>query len=424
MTSAKDLLHAIGEEPDDMVRRLVYADWLDDNNEPDRAEFVRKQCEIASGQCATAELQTLQSHEQELLRIHGAKWRKEYLDSLVYDEAAYKQHLQNQHLQHDTPPESLVKQCIEPLPFDRGIIPGFRCNTGNVLTNMPNQKRESRADWLEGGMKFLHSTQSPLLSFEYVSPGPHGYALDNNAIKDLRSLDLSNAYRSFEHLSRLQLPHLENLDLSNTGFGNNTSGSQIGRSRNENYLSGAVSKDFEILKMLMSASPVRHLNLSNNTLYLIEGRFGGQCGIDQLGEMKFLHQLETLDLSGSLNIEQDDQNHWDITAENIVQGLATWQGFDQLRVLKLKDNLFSAENIEALCGAIELGQFPQIESVIIVDEKSHPTAAEEEGQAMLNAAVAEWKAERKAREAEEPEPELITNSTQSSKETGTGRTSA
>jgi len=40
------LWRAIRANPDDDTPRLVYADWLDEHNEPARAEFVRVQCEI------------------------------------------------------------------------------------------------------------------------------------------------------------------------------------------------------------------------------------------------------------------------------------------------------------------------------------------------------------------------------------------
>jgi uncharacterized protein (TIGR02996 family) len=40
-------LRAILEEPDDDTHRLVYADWLDENGQPEHAEFIRVQIELA-----------------------------------------------------------------------------------------------------------------------------------------------------------------------------------------------------------------------------------------------------------------------------------------------------------------------------------------------------------------------------------------
>jgi uncharacterized protein (TIGR02996 family) len=41
-----DFLRAICERPEDEFLRLVFADGLDDNGRPERAEFIRLQCEL------------------------------------------------------------------------------------------------------------------------------------------------------------------------------------------------------------------------------------------------------------------------------------------------------------------------------------------------------------------------------------------
>jgi uncharacterized protein (TIGR02996 family) len=40
-------LRGIVENLDDDGPRLVYADWLDDHGDPERAEFIRVQCRLA-----------------------------------------------------------------------------------------------------------------------------------------------------------------------------------------------------------------------------------------------------------------------------------------------------------------------------------------------------------------------------------------
>lgn len=47
MTDRDALLNAIFDAPADDAPRLVYADWLDEHGEPERAEFVRVQIKIA-----------------------------------------------------------------------------------------------------------------------------------------------------------------------------------------------------------------------------------------------------------------------------------------------------------------------------------------------------------------------------------------
>jgi uncharacterized protein (TIGR02996 family) len=48
MTEGDALYRAILAAPDDDAPRLVWADWLEENGDPDRAEFVRLQCEWAA----------------------------------------------------------------------------------------------------------------------------------------------------------------------------------------------------------------------------------------------------------------------------------------------------------------------------------------------------------------------------------------
>jgi len=47
MTHADAFLAAIIAEPDDDALRLIFADYLDDHGQPERAEFIRVQCKLA-----------------------------------------------------------------------------------------------------------------------------------------------------------------------------------------------------------------------------------------------------------------------------------------------------------------------------------------------------------------------------------------
>jgi uncharacterized protein (TIGR02996 family) len=47
MTERDALLRAVCENPDDDLPRLVLADWLDEHDEPERAEFIRCAVELA-----------------------------------------------------------------------------------------------------------------------------------------------------------------------------------------------------------------------------------------------------------------------------------------------------------------------------------------------------------------------------------------
>lgn len=48
MTEQDAFINAICTNPDDDTARLVYADWLDEHDQPERAEFIRVGCELAT----------------------------------------------------------------------------------------------------------------------------------------------------------------------------------------------------------------------------------------------------------------------------------------------------------------------------------------------------------------------------------------
>src|SRR5215216_4626617 len=65
MSDAAALLAAIRAAPDDDAPRLVYADWLDEHGQPERAEFIRVQCALAR-----RDSPALRRREAELLAAH------------------------------------------------------------------------------------------------------------------------------------------------------------------------------------------------------------------------------------------------------------------------------------------------------------------------------------------------------------------
>lgn len=69
MNDEASFLAAICAEPGDDTRRLAFADWLDEHDQPDRAEFIRVQIELAK----------FPESEEEFARLSGPD-RKRYHD--------------------------------------------------------------------------------------------------------------------------------------------------------------------------------------------------------------------------------------------------------------------------------------------------------------------------------------------------------
>jgi uncharacterized protein (TIGR02996 family) len=73
MGEREALLRAVCQHPDDNTPRFVFADWLDEHDEPERAEFIRVQIELSSHP-ESDKRHLLQAREAELLSDHSEEW--------------------------------------------------------------------------------------------------------------------------------------------------------------------------------------------------------------------------------------------------------------------------------------------------------------------------------------------------------------
>lgn len=76
MSERDAFLAAVRANPADDTVRLVFADWLDDHGEPERAEFIRVQCELEPlrEKLDDSRVQALWQREDELLAEHFPRW--------------------------------------------------------------------------------------------------------------------------------------------------------------------------------------------------------------------------------------------------------------------------------------------------------------------------------------------------------------
>src|SRR5262245_58149635 len=76
-TAAEAFLQAINAEPDEDAHRLVFADWLDDNGQPERAEFIRVQCALTKLGPDDRRPPDLVKRETALYQAHHQTWFNE-----------------------------------------------------------------------------------------------------------------------------------------------------------------------------------------------------------------------------------------------------------------------------------------------------------------------------------------------------------
>src|ERR687888_336268 len=70
-------LEAIIRDPDDDGLRLIYADWLDEHDDP-RGEFIRVQCALARLPDDDPRRHELAVRERELLAAHRETWLRPF----------------------------------------------------------------------------------------------------------------------------------------------------------------------------------------------------------------------------------------------------------------------------------------------------------------------------------------------------------
>src|SRR4051794_31944198 len=73
MHDGKALLAAVCEQPGDDLPRLAYADWLEENGEADRAEFIRGQIELLRLGEDDPRLAPLAARTAQLEKQHGKR---------------------------------------------------------------------------------------------------------------------------------------------------------------------------------------------------------------------------------------------------------------------------------------------------------------------------------------------------------------
>lgn len=76
MSDEASFLQTIQDDLDDDAVRLVFADWLEEHGQPERAEFIRVQIDLTRLPVTDARLPALRARQRELRRAHSRTWEK------------------------------------------------------------------------------------------------------------------------------------------------------------------------------------------------------------------------------------------------------------------------------------------------------------------------------------------------------------
>ncbi len=192
MTDHDALLAAIIAYPDEDTPRLAFADWLQENDDPDRGEFIRIEVELSRTPPITEEderrRQVLFSRREDLLRLYRKKWLEPFIP-----------HARNP-------------------AFERGFVSSLEITLENFLEQAPR--------WFSitplRGAKFTYGSE---LERSETSSMPYLESLfDSPFLPKLELVDLEECNLSPDHIDRFaecgNLPRLKELRLARNDIGN------------------------------------------------------------------------------------------------------------------------------------------------------------------------------------------------------------
>jgi uncharacterized protein (TIGR02996 family) len=298
-------LHDILSHPEDDAPRLIYADWLDERNDP-RGEFIRVQCALAHLSDVDPRRWPLEQREQELLREHEPKWQ----------------------------PKGVGNACCS---FRRGFVeevtlftPDFLTAAGTLFEQTPLQHVCLRT--------FTHSAERERVrtregvGWDRIVQSPHLARLRGLSVayplraEDLRSLSESPYLVNLTELKLVASPLLEGVSIDRVAV--------LHRSPLRSLTLSQTALEIEDLPALANASSLtclRELNLNDNYLRNRAAMI--------LAEGLLLPQLETLHLNSNL------------LGDAGALAIREWPPLPRLTRLSLGHNQIFAAGIQALAEA-------------------------------------------------------------------------
>jgi uncharacterized protein (TIGR02996 family) len=300
MTDAAALLAAVRQAPNDDAPRLVYADWLDEHGQPERAEFIRVQCQLAAIPKYDSRSQPLKAREQDLIRRHGTEWAGD-IAAIARDHEFHRGFIEaaavgaRKFLSHGEKLFSLAPICHLKL---------LRLGSSNV----------SAAELADSTV--LSRVRSLALQGYLDGDGLHAL-LSSSALRNLTALTLEGNFDGdgLEPLWKGCLPDLESLDF------------------NSDY---KICTDASLSKLLASrwASRLKRLNLQYHNLKVE----GGQA----IASSRTLTGLTSLGL-----------RHCSVGLGG-TRALAESPNLGDLRLLDLRNNRLTDSGMRAICSSSRL----------------------------------------------------------------------
>jgi uncharacterized protein (TIGR02996 family) len=319
--TAQDFLDAIIANPDDDTLRLQYADWLDEQGDAARAEFIRVQITLAGMDEADERREGLQKREQDLLDAQRATWLSE-------SAAAFTERVDDPYLMQACQEAGNYLHIKQGAYFARGLLEGIHLAGAEFLKHADALFRM----W-------------PIREVRLFANGvPDVDVMSSVAmlacLERLTTFGLCGTRCSTEGIARLlATPHLANLQrlwLITTCPSAAAALAASVITKLESLSIGPVigAAGAEALAAWPGLAGVTELNLHGNEI--------GSVGVEFLCSSKYLGRLVSLTLSGN-QIEAPG-----------VRAIARTERLAGLKVLRLQNNPLGNRGIEELASSPHL----------------------------------------------------------------------
>jgi uncharacterized protein (TIGR02996 family) len=330
MSDADAFLAAIIADPDSDVPRLVFADWLEEHGDTERAEFIRLQCSLERDVLSREETLRVTARVNELIGQHKPSWRipkipgsqtfqRGFVDQLHISAADLLQY--HEVIERTTPIIELRLSAAEQYT--------------NQLAELPILRRLRR-------LEIRNENIGPRLR-DLCRP---------NVLPELRSLVLRNNRLWSEYVTTLSelakhLPKLERLDLSGNPMGDEGMQALAG-SENLAGLRELVLQSDDVDQLYTIHEPGAAALAKSRTLTQLQALYLGGQNIGDLGCRSLIHspnfrELKVLDVS---------QNN--LTGVGWIADFVRSSQFGGLRYLNLARNPFDSTVV------LNLRELPQL----------------------------------------------------------------
>lgn len=319
-------LAAIRAEVFDDTPRLVFADWLDENGDPERAELIRAQYKLQHMRPDDPAIQDIAARCEALMRDHWSRWTAQFPPSI----RATRQY------------------------FVRGFVTAFSLTGAQFVKYGAELARLTAIDDLSITRSTVEALRSPALAdvgglHLAIADSERVTALaEHPNLSNLRYLFVSNGADNgltYKPTVRLSRGAVSKLLFNQTLFGLQRfelNGTRHGDAVAEGIASGAYTRltDLALYSSDLSADGLKVLVNSASAPALtdlhIAGNPIGDEGIRHMVEAPRLTQLQSLNvMECGLTIEA-------------VRLLAAWPGLRTVRWLQLGHNSVSKEHAELI----------------------------------------------------------------------------